>query len=414
MKRRLCLGVIVVALVAGTAGAAAKATLDVWDWWDLSNTRYKAWFDWTKQQFEAAHPDIEVNLTTVSWDDFRAKLATAVAAGNPPDVSQLSIIWARELYNKGVLAELDPYIQTDPAYGPKAFVPATQVYNHLNGHTFGIPFVMDSEALAYNTTEFEEAGLDTGPLALANWDQFLSAAKKLTQKDASGKVTRSGYVGWNGTENFTSWLTADGGSFYTAGLNGIALGPRAEETLAWMHEIDQTAGIKGPSDFPGGLAAMSTEGTWSASDILQANPKMTFAMTSFPAGPSSDQRGTTTWSNMMAMFKGAKHPKEAWEYIKFVTGLDAQIFLLEHVARPTSPRLDFYQSAAWRSTTEANPWMQTMPQIALTGGTYAFINNAAVSEKVEPLIADAISGKISPKDAVSQINRLAAPLIAGQ
>jgi sn-glycerol 3-phosphate transport system substrate-binding protein len=72
-----------------------------------------------------------------------------------------------------------------------SFYPAFMANSRTGGKTWGIPFQRSTIVLYWNKELFKEAGLDPdkGP---ATWKEMLEYAQKLTQRDASGNVTRWG------------------------------------------------------------------------------------------------------------------------------------------------------------------------------------------------------------------------------
>jgi multiple sugar transport system substrate-binding protein len=64
--------------------------------------------------FEAKHPNIKINLTIVTWDDFDTKMQTMIAAGTPPDVwSHWGPSGFADYVIRGLAADLTPYIERD-------------------------------------------------------------------------------------------------------------------------------------------------------------------------------------------------------------------------------------------------------------------------------------------------------------
>src|SRR5206468_6324874 len=69
--------------------------------------------------------------------------------------------------------------------------PAVARYYTIGGKLYSMPFNSSAPVMYFNTNAFKEAGLDPTK-TVWTYDEVLDAAKKLTQKDASGTVTRYG------------------------------------------------------------------------------------------------------------------------------------------------------------------------------------------------------------------------------
>lgn len=208
-----------------------------------------------------------------------------MAGGVAPDVAQLSIIWARDLYDQGMLLELNSYLEKSPQTAPRNFIPATQVYNQKQGRIYGVTFVMDSAALAYNKDHFAAAGLDESPFALATWNDFLEAAKKLTRRSGD-QVQRGGFGFWPSMELFTSWLYSNGGSFYNRDFTASAFHSEAGvRALQFLADLRTQYNVWGSGSFESEQVSMVHAGTWSGSFFHAQNPDLRFGLTSFPQGP---------------------------------------------------------------------------------------------------------------------------------
>ena len=59
------------------------------EWWHIQNTdpMLSIWQD-VADQYMADHPNVEVKITVLENEAFKAKLTTTMQAGNPPDIFQ--------------------------------------------------------------------------------------------------------------------------------------------------------------------------------------------------------------------------------------------------------------------------------------------------------------------------------------
>ena len=79
-------------------------------WWGdtTRNEKYNEIID----RFEAENPDIKVVRESGSWNDYWDKLATQVAGGNAPDFISMHVQYVADYAGRGVLADLQPYIDS--------------------------------------------------------------------------------------------------------------------------------------------------------------------------------------------------------------------------------------------------------------------------------------------------------------
>lgn len=407
---------VVMLLSMGVAAQEAKArtVVKVWDWW-ASTPAVDEYFAWVEKEFEQRNPDIDVQYEFYPWAEYREKLITSAAAGIGPDVAQISINFARELYDGGLLMELNSFIERSPSTSPDQFVPVTQRYNQKDGRIYGVPYVMDSAALVYNTDHFNEAGISIAPFALETWEDFLRAAQKLVRRD-SDTITRSGYGYWPNLQVYTSWLYSNGGSFYNSDERAAAFNDeRGRETLEFLSDLQVNYAVYNPdaASLPAGNTSMAHMGTWSGPYIADQGPEINFAMTSYPQGPSGEGRGTTTWSNMIALFRGAENTDAAWRFVEFITSLEVDEKLLTIMDRPTSPRLDYYQSDVWGQMVFENPWMRSLPEIAMVGGAYPFLNFTEINAIMTPMVQKVAFGESAPQEVITNAERAVNQILRG-
>jgi len=74
-------------------------------------------------QFEAAHPDIRVEIVNEPGDRAMEKLQQMVAAGNPPDVMSIHGAYFIPMAANGALLDLGPFIEQDQSFDLNDFYP---------------------------------------------------------------------------------------------------------------------------------------------------------------------------------------------------------------------------------------------------------------------------------------------------
>ena len=96
---------------AGTAfsagSALAQTNVTFWQFF-TGDTDVAAWRD-TIAKFEAANPDIKINMELVPWAEQQQRFVTALASGGLPDISMLGNNVVAQFQATGSLAPLDDY-----------------------------------------------------------------------------------------------------------------------------------------------------------------------------------------------------------------------------------------------------------------------------------------------------------------
>lgn len=409
----ILLALMVICACTGGVGAA-KRVLRVMDWKVNETPQTQAWFQYAKERFENLHPGLEVQLETVGWGTgYRDRIAVQSAAGDPPDVAALSIVWALDLYRQGALSSLNQYLAQTPQLQVNKFFPTAAMYTSYQGVYFGVPHELGAAAILYDIDAFEQSGLNPDPMAITDWTGFLGACRRLQREDAEGTVKRYAYSFGLYPESFGSWFNANGGLFYTEDLQRTAFNnPQGIETLEYLIELKDYNFFGG--DMAGGTAAMMQGGNWVPYFLRAQAPKMRFQLMSFPKGPSGSARGGMVWTNMVSIPAGSDEADLAWEWITYYAGQEGAAEFFKAIGTASSPRLDFYRSSAWLSQLKDEPWRAMIAEIAQVSGIYAFIRYEDMIGTVWPVTLNrAWAKEISAQEALAkaeeQYNRLLAP-----
>ncbi|MGP4113979.1 extracellular solute-binding protein [Streptomyces sp. 4N509B] len=123
--------------------------------------------------FRGEHPDIDVEVSVIQWQDANIEVARMVEEGQAPDVAQISAFadfaLAEELHRAD---EMLPIPQLAD------FIPSILRAGEVNYVQYGMPFASMTWRLYYNRTLFEEAGLDPGQPP-RDWGELLRMASAL-------------------------------------------------------------------------------------------------------------------------------------------------------------------------------------------------------------------------------------------
>jgi multiple sugar transport system substrate-binding protein len=396
-------------LVSTPAPSVYAKTLEVWDWWSptVMGQAIASWWDHAKEKFEKEHPGVKVEILFVTG--MPTKLITAVAAGVGPDVTQISVSYARDLYEGGLLRTLNDFVSKTPHLSQDQFFPFARLFNSKDGVIYAIPHNVDNNSLHYDIDAFHESGLDADPLAIQSWDMFRNYAYKLTRTSDTGQVVRTGYDAGIGTVSFQNWLYANGGDFYSKTHDGLEFAsPHGVEALEFLLEL-QAHGQRAPAGsgliFASRRAAIVLESGY-GTRIVAETPDMNFGMTSLPPGPRGTARAVTGWVNMLAIPTGAENPDLAWEWIKYYTGLEGQLRFFEVYGRAGVPRLDFFRTRAWSAFVKERPFIRMLPHLLESAREYPFIKYRDINSILSTNVFSAIGRGVAPQAGLKEAKRL--------
>jgi ABC-type glycerol-3-phosphate transport system substrate-binding protein len=131
-----------------------------------------------EQEFERLHPDIDVVLLPMGWDDYQKKTQTMIIA-NEADVYQVPGIAA--LADQGLLENLEKYIQRDK-FDLSVYIDGqvdgwkTAGPNDRENHIYGLPLMGDTRYIAYDKKIFDDWGV-----------KYLSATPTLEEVEAAAQ-----------------------------------------------------------------------------------------------------------------------------------------------------------------------------------------------------------------------------------
>jgi sn-glycerol 3-phosphate transport system substrate-binding protein len=155
--------------------------------------------------FEKENPGVKIKpVYTGTYQETIVKTLTAAKAGTPPTIGVLLSTDMFTLIDEGVVLPWDDFAKSDADKAwIKAFYPGFMENSQTEGKTWGIPFQRSTIVQYWNKDLFKAAGLDPEKPP-RTWDELVEMGKKLTVKDASGKVTQWGVQ--IPTSGFPYWL----------------------------------------------------------------------------------------------------------------------------------------------------------------------------------------------------------------
>ena len=364
-------------------------------------------------EFEKGHPDIKVKAVYAgNYDDTRVKALAALKANQPVQLSVLFSIDLFELMNQDAIV---PFEEVATAAEDKqwlsSFYPALMQNSKAKGKTWGVPFQRSTVVMYHNKEAFKEAGLDPNKPP-ATWQEMAAMAKKLTKKDAAGKVIRwgvhipsTGYPYWMFQalciQNGLELMNADGNRTYFDK-------PEVIEALQYWRDLAAThqAMPEGTIDW-GTLRQKFLEGAtaimWHTTGNLTAvrdGAKFDFGVSMLPA---NKRRGSPTGGGNFYIFKkaSAAERQAALTFIKFMTSpeLTARWSMATgYVA--TSPAA--YETATLKKYVSEFPAAAVArDQFQYSVAEFSVHENARVKKFLDDAIQSVLTGAKPPKEALA-------------
>jgi len=144
------------------------------NWWHIHNTEpmLPVWAAMAKE-YETAHPNVKINITSLENEAFKAKLTTVTQAGNPPDLFQS---WGGGVLKQQVDATLVKDLTGDTSSWVGELLPAAVQPYTIDGKVYGIPWDIGMVGFWYNKDLFAKAKITAPP---ATWAEFLGIVSKI-------------------------------------------------------------------------------------------------------------------------------------------------------------------------------------------------------------------------------------------
>jgi ABC-type glycerol-3-phosphate transport system substrate-binding protein len=329
MTRRALTGTALAAgllLLGGAGWGAASAEPITLTFWDNQQTE-SGLSQYQKEavaRFEAANPDIKVEVVTVPYPEYQQRLMTAVQGGNAPDVSTVDQIWNSAFAVAGAIAPLDDLAKSG---GVKAesFFPGAWASANYDGHLWGIPFNVDVWSFSfYNKKLLDEAGVK--PESMVSWDGLKAAAEKLTKEGRYG-VGLFAHKGEDTVVVLDSFIYSNGGAVLDDSGKCALAQPPAVEALTYLASLAPFApkGILNASS--GDMRELFLNGSlavefWPALEqptLQKSKLDWDFVVGHAPEGKTPI--GTYGGWNLV-IYKSSPHQEAAWKFIQFLTQPD--------------------------------------------------------------------------------------------
>ena len=285
-------------------------------------------------QFEQANPTIEVKQQVVpatSDPQYWQKLQVMAAGNQYPDLSYAHYSWFPQAMKVGYLQDLQSDIASSDIKLDNFFPTTTQQFTS-NGKLYALPRETSSIALFYNATMLANANLPSPNDLFAQdnwtWDQFRNLAQKLTN-------TKTGQWGAIAPVDmpyglFSVLYSFGGGVLNSDNTKSMFTTPQNTNALTYLQQLvaDKTAILPSQAQqlnlFANGKIGMYASGYWDIAANLAAAKNFSWDVAPLPKGV---MQATRVASGGYAIPAKAKHPKEAWQLLQFLTSTQSTTFL---------------------------------------------------------------------------------------
>lgn len=276
--------------------------------------------------FEAANPDIKVEIVPVDFDNAEQVIKTGIATGDPVDVS---FFWGTQISafaNSDMALDLTPYLTENNNEWLNTFVPAYIDGGKIGDKYFAVSYQPVIETIFYNKDLFTQNNIELPK----TWDDLVAACKTFKEKDIYG-------IGnWSGQNHqllqFAYQYMANDGTLaeYTAGEGDFTKSAGMKKCLEnWKSVYDAKYWYPGEGALTStkdqtqaawyqGKIAMLFDAGSNAGEYVK-NCEFEVGILPFPYVQKDGKYAINTVTNALFIPSNAKNPEAAIRFMKYYT-----------------------------------------------------------------------------------------------
>jgi multiple sugar transport system substrate-binding protein len=328
---------------SGGSAASGPVTLTYALWDQTQEPGYQA----CANAFTAQNPDIKIKVTQTAWSNYWSNLTTQMTAGDAPDVFTDHVEYYPQFVADNQILNISPDVAA-------AHINLSQYQPGLaslwvdNGKRYGLPMDWDTEALVYNASMLQAAGVNPASLDNLTWNPtnggtFEQLIAKLTVDDNGNnglspkfnprRVKVYGFVPTydDGSTGQNGWgdLAAENGFTFLPQPFSTSYdynSPALAQTISWIASLAKkgyappysknSASLGVQAVLQANQGAMTIAGDFDVDEYVGPTIKDHFAFAELPIGP--DGRKTYINDTSDAIWAGTRYPQQAWKWVEFL------------------------------------------------------------------------------------------------
>lgn len=387
-------------------------------WVINSSERDRSFYAALQKAFEAKHPHIHIEFIKQNEGN---KVETMIAGGDAPDIISVGADKLHYYLEAGVFRDLTPLMSQADQDDLGSFFPVCLHPFVKDGRVYALPWSYVPFILFYNKNLFDREGLPY-PNDNWTWDDYRAAAKRLTRDtDGDGIMDEFGATFAQWQDGYYCWFFQNGGRVLSPAIapslrRGLGEAPsvratfsdpKVVEAVRFLHTLtrdDRTIPTDvnkpkavGTGLFEAGKLAMYGPTGSFYIPAYRAYEKVDWDIASVPAGPSG--KGTIVAPQAHGVSSQSRHPREAYELVKFISGAEGQMLLAqsglfvpcrrttafsdEFLQAPGAPKNKYALVAMMDDRNGRMPWGIAPPW---SGDRWGDVNDEALNAKLGPYL----------------------------
>ncbi|MGK9431585.1 ABC transporter substrate-binding protein [Bacillus atrophaeus] len=305
-----------------SSSSDGKVTLKFFHRWPKEPER--SYFEEVVKEFEKEHPDIHIQTEAVLNDSYKDKIKVMLGTSSPPDVF---FSWSDEFAAKFIRGnkalDLSSYYKNDTEWSSQLVGTQIKPFTYEEKE-YGVPWQMDAKSFFYNKDIFEKLNLKPP----STWEELIEVSKKLKANGytpisfgTKAPWTISHYIGTLNQRMVDEKTRerdydAKTGEFTDEGY--VKALEKLKELMPYFNEhVNSIDHEYARQQFKSGKSAMMYAET---AEIKLVDP-VNLGLFSFPdiTGQKGSSNSLTGAPEGFMISSKTKHPKEAMEFLQFLT-----------------------------------------------------------------------------------------------
>ena len=322
---------------AEDAAASGEAVTLKWAIWDKDITPY---WNALKDAYEAANPNITIEMTDLGSTDYMTVLATELSgSGSDFDVVTIKDVPGyATLVSKNTLEPLDSYISEAGIVLAQYGGVDKQVT--VDGSLYELPFRNDFWVVFYNKDLFDAAGVDY-PTNDMTFDEYDALARQLTDTTFGSQVYGAHYHTWRSAVQLFGVLDGkhtilDGEYDFFKPYYEMVLNQEKDQVCRNYADLS-AEGLHYSAAFSGGDVAMMNMGSWFISTMIASLESGEYdsslcgnwGIVKYPHAEGVEAGSTLGTITGLAVTSVSEQKDAAFDFVEWVSGAEGAKVMAE-------------------------------------------------------------------------------------
>ncbi len=312
----------------GSKGPTGPVKLTYWGLWEEG-----ALMKGVIAEYQKTHPNVQIEYTRQPSLNYKSRLQTQIKDGSGPDIFRIHNTWVPQFPGYLYPAPLSTFSVSDYE---STFYPVAKDSFVSGQYVYAAPVGIDGLAMYVN----EEIVTNAGRTIPTTWQEFINTAYDVTVTDPNtNAITTAGAAlgTASNVDNFSDilglLLLQQAVDIKNPQVSEVALVLRFYTGFS-VNKDRKTWDKNLPSStqaFAQGRVAFYFAPSWRAQELRTINPQLNFKVVPVPQLPEKQIGWASFWGE--AVSAKSKYPKEAWEFVKYLTSADAEKLMYQEASK---------------------------------------------------------------------------------